>query len=403
VVQFRQNSQGQPYVVARSEGRHVGLPLHRCGVEIKLNHYRLAVRDQKRDIYPMKEALWWHTENDGRILCTLCPRFCRMAEGQAGFCYIRKNLGGKLYSLGYGTSTGFAIDPIEKKPLNHFLPGSQILSFGTAGCNLGCRFCQNWSISKAKLDEAQSLNVSPEQVVELAVKHSVPSIAFTYNDPVIWGEFVIDISRVARERAIKSVMVTAGYITPEARPEVYRYIDAANVDLKAFTEQFYRKLTFSHLEPVLDTLKWLKRETDIWFEITNLMIPGENDDIDETKRLCAWIVENLGDSVPLHFTAFHPDFKLMDRPRTPAATLKQARQIAQSFGIKYCYVGNVHDDEGQTTYCPACHQAVIRRSWHEVLDYQINVGRCSCGAEIPGFFANQASRAAHRRNRHAAR
>ena len=217
----------------------------------------------------------------------------------------------------------------------------------------------------------------------------MPSIAFTYNDPVIWGEFVIDISRVARERGIKSVMVTAGYITPEARPEVFRYIDAANVDLKAFTENFYRKLTFSHLEPVLDTLRWLKRETDIWFEITNLMIPGENDDVDETKRLCDWIVENLGDSVPLHFTAFHPDFKLMDKPGTPAATLKKARQIAQSSGIRYCYVGNVSDDEGQTTYCPACHRAVIRRSWHEVLDYRLNGSQCSCGAEIPGFFSKE--------------
>jgi len=351
----------------------------------------------------MKEARWWHQEDDGRILCTLCPRFCRMAEGQAGFCYIRKNLGGKLYSFGYGTSTGFAIDPIEKKPLNHFLPGSQILSFGTAGCNLGCRFCQNWSISKAKLDDAQSLSVSPEQVVELAIKHRVPSIAFTYNDPVVWGEFVIDISRLASERTIKSVMVTAGYITPEARPEVFRFIDAANVDLKAFTENFYRKLTFSHLDPVLDTLRWLKRESDIWFEITNLMIPGENDAVDETKRLCDWIVENLGDSVPLHFTAFHPDFKLIDKPRTPAATLKKARQIAKSSGIRYCYVGNVSDNEGQTTYCPACHQAVIRRSWHDVIEYRINGSRCSCGVEIPGFFSKESSLAVHRRNRHVLR
>lgn len=348
----------------------------------------------------MKEARWWHHEDDGRILCTLCPRFCRMAEGQAGFCYIRKNLGGRLYSLGYGSSTGFAIDPIEKKPLNHFLPGSQILSFGTAGCNLGCRFCQNWSISKAKLDEAQSLTVSPEQVVELAIEHRVPSIAYTYNDPVIWGEFVIDISRLARECGIKSVMVTAGYITPEARPEVFRYIDAANVDLKAFTEQFYRKLTFSHLDPVLDTLRWLKHESDIWFEITNLIIPGENDSVDETKLLCDWIVKNLGDSIPLHFTAFHPDFKLTDKPRTPTSTLKQARQIAQSLGIKYCYVGNVRDAEGQTTYCPDCHRAVIRRSWHEVLDYRINDGRCFCGAQIPGFYSKDALLAAHRRHRH---
>jgi pyruvate formate lyase activating enzyme len=312
-----------------------------------------------------------------------------MAEGQPGFCYIRKNVGGKLFSLGYGTSTGFAIDPIEKKPLNHFLPGSRILSFGTAGCNLGCRFCQNWSISKAKLDEAHSLNVSPEQVVELAVEHKVPSIAFTYNDPVIWGEFVIDISKLARRRGIKCVMVTAGYITPEARPEVFRYIDAANVDLKAFTERFYHKLTFSHLEPVLDTLKWLKHETDIWVEITNLMIPGENDDPAETQQLCDWVVRNLGDSVPVHFTAFHPDFKLMDRPRTPTATLSRARQIAQAAGIKYCYVGNVYNDEGQTTYCPTCRQALIRRSWHDILSYQLIGSRCPCGTEIPGQFASE--------------
>ena len=351
----------------------------------------------------MHEARWWHQENHGRILCTLCPRLCQMADGQAGFCYIRKNLGGKLYSLGYGTSTGIAIDPIEKKPLNHFLPGSKVLSFGTAGCNLGCRFCQNWSISKAKLDDAKGLSVSPEQLVELAIKYGVPSIAFTYNDPVIWGEFVIDVSRTARDYSIKSVMVTAGYITPEARPDVFRFIDAANVDLKAFSEAFYRKVTLSHLDPVLDTLRWLKRETDIWFEITNLMIPGENDGVDETQRLCDWIVENLGESVPLHFTAFHPDFKLMDKPRTPAATLKRARQIAQSSGIKYCYVGNIDDDAGQTTYCPACHQAIIRRSWHEVLDNRMNRGKCLCGADIPGFFSADPTSAASRQSRHAGR
>jgi pyruvate formate lyase activating enzyme len=348
----------------------------------------LAAIRQKRDIFLMKEARWWHTESDGRILCTLCPRFCRLSEGQGGFCYIRKNVGGKLFSLGYGTSTGFAVDPIEKKPLNHFLPGTEILSFGTAGCNLGCRFCQNWSISKAKLDEADSRNVSAEQVVQLALRNRTPSIAFTYNDPVIWAEWVVDISRLARESGIKNVMVTAGYITPEARPEVFRYVDAANVDLKAFTERFYHKITFSHLEPVLDTLKWLKRETGTWFEITNLMIPEENDDPDETKRLCDWVVNNLGDSVPLHFTAFHPDFKLIDKPRTPPATLQRARQIAQAAGIKFCYVGNVHDVEGQTTYCPACRQPVIRRSWHEILDYRLTGERCPCGEKIAGHFSD---------------
>jgi len=334
----------------------------------------------------MKEALWWRTEADGRILCTLCPRFCRIGKGQAGFCYIRKNIDGELYSLGYGKPTGFAIDPIEKKPLNHFLPGTGILSFGTAGCNLGCRFCQNWSISKAKLDDAQSLSAGPEEVVQLALTHNVPSIAFTYNDPVIWGEFVIDVSRLARECGLKSVMVTAGYITPEARPEVYRYIDAANVDLKAFTERFYHKLTFSHLDPVLDTLKWLKNETGIWLEITNLIIPGENDDPEEAKQLCRWVLENLGDSVPIHFTAFHPDFKMMDKPRTPTATLKRARQIALSAGVKYCYVGNVLDDEGQTTFCPSCGRALIRRSWHDILDYQLIESHCPCGQKIPGYF-----------------
>ncbi len=309
-----------------------------------------------------------------------------MGEGQAGFCYIRKNVAGKLYSLGYGRPTGFAIDPIEKKPLNHFLPGTGILSFGTAGCNLGCRFCQNWSISKAKLDDAQSLSASPEEVVDLALRHKVSSIAYTYNDPVIWGEYVIDISRLARKRGLKSVMVTAGYITREARAEVYRYIDAANVDLKAFTEKFYHKLTFSHLDPVLDTLKWLKNETDIWVEITNLMIPGENDDPEETRRLCEWVVAHLGDSVPVHFTAFHPDFKMMDKPRTPASTLKRARQIALSLGIKYCYVGNVFDEEGQTTFCPNCRRALIRRSWHDTLEYHLVGDRCPCGEKIPGYF-----------------
>jgi pyruvate formate lyase activating enzyme len=238
------------------------------------------------------------------------------------------------------------------------------------------------------LDEAHSLGATPERVVELALQQRVPSIAFTYNDPVIWAEFAIDISRLARDHGLNSVMVTAGYITPEARPEVFQYIDAANVDLKAFTERFYHKITFAHLEPVLDTLKWLKNETEIWFEITNLMIPGENDAPDETRRLCDWIVANLGDSVPVHFTAFHPDFKLRDRPPTPPATLKRARRIALSAGIKFCYVGNVYDDEGQNTYCPACGTVLIRRSWHTILEYRLEENRCACGAEIPGRFTN---------------
>jgi pyruvate formate lyase activating enzyme len=253
-------------------------------------------------------AKWWKETDNGKLLCTLCPRYCTIGEGQEGFCYIRQNIEGKLYSIGYSRPTGFAIDPIEKKPLNHFLPGTEILSFGTAGCNLGCKFCQNWSTSKAKIDNVRSLDASPEDVIELAKKYHTPSIAFTYNDPVIFGEYVIDISKLAREEGIKSVMVTAGYIDKEARKDVYKYIDAANVDLKAFTENFYSKLTSSHLADVLDTLVWLKRETNVWFEITTLLIPDENDSNEEIKQMCEWILQSLGDDVPLHFTAFHPDF-----------------------------------------------------------------------------------------------
>jgi len=335
----------------------------------------------------MKPAKWWESTEKGKLLCTLCPRYCKIGDGQPGFCYIRQNHGGKLYTTGYGHPTGFAIDPIEKKPLNHFLPGSQVLSFGTAGCNLGCRFCQNWSISKAKLDELNSTEASPEYVVELAKKNHVPSIAFTYNDPTIFGEYVIDISKIAREENIKSVMVTAGYIDKEARKEVYKYIDAANVDLKGFTEQFYFKQTISSLEDVLDTLIWLKNETDIWIEITTLLIPGENDSSEEIKNECDWIMKNLGDSVPLHFTAFHPDFKMLDKERTPAKTLERARKIARSVGIKYCYVGNVHNTEGQTTYCPGCNETLIKRDWHEVYFNSISKDKCSkCGYKIAGVF-----------------
>ena len=335
----------------------------------------------------LKLAKWWEPHNSGKLLCTLCPRYCTIGEGQIGFCFIRQNINGKLYSLGYGRPTGFAIDPIEKKPLNHFLPGSSILSFGTAGCNLGCRFCQNWSISKAKLNSVHSQYASPEEVVALAIKHKTPSIAFTYNDPVIFGEYVIDISRLAREVKINSVMVTAGYIDKNARNEVFEFIDAANVDLKAFSEMFYHKLTFSHLAPVLDTLLWLKNETNIWFEITTLLIPNENDSQEEIRRMCDWILRNLGSEVPLHFTAFHPDFKLTDKPATPLSTLVAAWQIAGQMGIKFCYMGNVHHHESQTTYCPQCNKALLKRDWHSVTSNNLTNGLCSyCGAILPGKF-----------------
>jgi pyruvate formate lyase activating enzyme len=335
----------------------------------------------------MKLAKWWEPAEKNKILCTLCPRYCKIGEGQPGFCYIRQNIKGKLYSIGYGKPTGFAIDPIEKKPLNHFFPGTSILSFGTAGCNLGCKFCQNWSMSKAKIDELNSLDASPEAVVELAKKYSVPSIAYTYNDPTIFGEYVIDISRIGREEGVKSVMVTAGYIDKEARKDIYKFIDAANVDLKGFTERFYNKLTFSGLNEVLGTLVWLKNETDIWFEITTLLIPGENDSGEEIKQECDWILNNLGDSVPVHFTAFHPDFRMRDKEKTPAQTLKSSREIAINAGIKFCYTGNIYDSEGQATYCTNCNYPLIKRSWHDVIKNDLQNGSCpKCKTNIPGIF-----------------
>ncbi len=334
-----------------------------------------------------KEAKWWKEGKNGKIICTLCPRYCELGEGQKGFCYIRENINGKLYSTGYGRPTGFGLDPIEKKPLFHFLPGTSVLSFGTAGCNLGCKFCQNWTMSKSKLEDVNALYASPEDVVKLALQYNAPSIAYTYNDPTIFGEYVIDISQIARNSGIRNVMVTAGYIDKKARKDVYKYIDAANVDLKAFSEDFYRKLTLSHIAPVLDTLRWIKNETDIWLEITTLLIPGENDSDNELKAMADWIVENLGDEVPLHFTAFHPDFMMRDKNPTPHSTLIKARKIALNAGIKYCYVGNVHDNEGETTYCPNCGKPLIKRDWHSVYENNLVDGKCpDCGTTIAGVF-----------------
>lgn len=291
----------------------------------------------------------------------------------------------------YGRSTGFCIDPIEKKPLNHFLPGTAVLSFGTAGCNLGCKFCQNWDISKAKQTEILSEYAEPEDIVRTAKEWKCRSIAFTYNDPVIWAEYAIETAKVARAEGIKTVAVTAGYITPKARPGFYHWMDAANVDLKAFTEDFYRNLTLSHLEPVLDTLRWLKHESSVWFEITNLMIPGENDSADETRRLCDWVVENLGEEVPLHFSAFHPDFKMRETPATPHETLRRAREIALETGVKFAYVGNVYDLQCESTYCPSCWEMIIERDWYEIGGYHIASGKCrNCSAPIPGVFEEKA-------------
>lgn len=333
------------------------------------------------------EARWWEESKNNKLLCTLCPRYCEIGPGQAGFCYIRQNINGKLYSIGYGRPTGFAIDPIEKKPLNHFYPGTKILSFGTAGCNLGCKFCQNWTTSKAKLDDSNSIIASPEDVVLLAKRYRTPSIAYTYNDPTIFGEFVIDVANLARQENIKSVMVTAGYIDKEARKDIYKNIDAANVDLKAFTEEFYFKNTYSHINYVLDTLMWIKHDTDVWLEITTLLIPGENDSDDEIKKECDWILKNLGDEVPIHFTAFHPDFKMMNKKSTPHTTLINAKSIALSAGIKYVYLGNVHDSKNQSTYCNNCNSLLIERNWHQINLVNLRGSKCKiCGNKLSGVF-----------------
>jgi len=332
---------------------------------------------------------WWRPLNGGRKLqCELCPRNCQLGEGQKGFCFVREARGGQIVLTSYGRASGFCVDPIEKKPLNHFYPGTSVLSFGTAGCNLGCRFCQNWDISKAREADRLTDVAAPQAVAEAARDAGCRSVAFTYNDPVIFAEYAIDCARACRAQGIKTVAVTAGYISPEAREEFFSVMDAANVDLKAFTDEFYQRLCFARLEPVLDTLRYLKRETDVWFEITTLLIPGENDSPDEVAKLCDWVAENLGPDVPLHFSAFHPDFKLVAKERTPPSTLNRAREQARAAGIWYVYTGNVHDAAGQSTYCPECGAMVIERNWYDLgawnLDQDGRYGGCE--RKIAGRF-----------------
>ncbi|MFO0908971.1 MAG: AmmeMemoRadiSam system radical SAM enzyme [Isosphaeraceae bacterium] len=330
---------------------------------------------------------WWHDEPDGRVVCDLCPRACRLKPGDRGFCFVRENRDGAMVLTTYGRSTGFCIDPIEKKPLNHFYPGSSVLSFGTAGCNLGCKFCQNWDISKSREVERLSERATPDAIAEAAVQLGCKSVAFTYNDPVVWAEYAIDTARACRARGIKTVAVTAGYIAPEAREPFFEVMDAANVDLKALSEQFYHEITYSHLQPVLDTLAWLARETDCWFEITNLLIPGANDSVDEIERLAEWVLNHCGDEVPLHFSAFHPDFRMRDRPATPHATLLMAHERARRAGLKHVYTGNVNDQAHQSTRCPHCNTVVIERNWYELGAYRLDGDRCrACGGRVAGRF-----------------
>ncbi len=344
---------------------------------------------------------WWHRLDDGRIQCDLCPRDCRLHEGQRGACFVRQREGDGIVLTTWGRSSGFCIDPIEKKPLNHFHPGSSVFSFGTAGCNLACKFCQNWDISKSREMDTLMDAASPATIAEAAADTGCASVAFTYNDPVIFAEYAMDVADACHARGIATVAVTAGYIGADARREFYAKMDAANVDLKGFTDDFYVKLCGARLQPVLDTLVYLKHETDVWLEITTLLIPGKNDSDAEVEAMCAWIVRELGGEVPLHFTAFHPDYKMTDLGATPAGTLTRARDIALSAGLRYVYTGNVHDRTGGTTSCPGCGAALIVRDWHDILRYDLTAeGRCNrCQTRLPGRFGPLDGRRGHARRR----
>ena len=331
---------------------------------------------------------FWHLLDDGRVQCDLCPRHCRLREGQRGLCYVRQRLDDEIKLVSYGRSSGFCVDPIEKKPLNHFYPGSAVLSFGTAGCNLACKFCQNWDMSKSREMDTLADRAMPERLAETAVQLDCHSIAFTYNDPVIFHEYAIDVAAACHESDVKSVAVTAGYIDPEPRVEFFAAMDAANVDLKAFTDRFYYKICGGHLAPVLETLEYIRHETDTWLELTTLLIPGENDSDAELHEMCAWVVEHLGADVPMHFSAFHPDWKMRDIGPTPPATLTRARRIALDNGVHHAFTGNVHDPGGSSTYCHACGDLLIERDWYQLGRWQLDADGCckECGTRLPGHF-----------------
>jgi len=331
---------------------------------------------------------YWSTLDDGRIRCDLCPRSCKLHEGQRGLCFVRARFDNEIVLTTHGRASGFCIDPVEKKPLFHFLPGTPILSFGTAGCNLTCRFCQNWSISRSRKDDTLSDRATPSDIAERAHELGCAGVAFTYNDPVIFHEFAIDVAVACRERGIKSVAVTAGYVMSEPRAEFYANIDAVNIDLKGFTEEFYRRVCGGHLGPILETLEYICGETDVWLEVTTLLIPGLNDSPDDVHQLTSWIAAHLGPDVPLHFSAFHPGFKMLDVPSTPPGTLTMARQIALNNGIRHVYTGNVHDPVGQTTYCHRCGSTLVERDGYRLGRWRLDpVGRCKeCRTLCAGVF-----------------
>lgn len=344
--------------------------------------------DEPISIAERHPARWWHKLDDGRIQCDLCPRDCKLNEGQRGACFVRGRINDEMVLTTYGRSSGFCVDPIEKKPLNHFYPGSSILSFGTAGCNLACKFCQNWDISKARSFDRLADQATPEAIARSAVELGCKSVAFTYNDPVIFAEYAMDVADACHDAGVQTVAVTAGYIHAQPRAEFFAKMDAANVDLKAFTDEFYFKQTGAHLQPVLDTLKYLCKETQVWVELTTLLIPGLNDSAHEIGRMCEWIAGELGTEVPLHFSAFHPDYKLTALPPTSPSKLTEARQIAHSSGLKHVYTGNVHDLSGGTTLCGNCGTTLIVRDWYVIREYAVtDMGTCPhCGTKLAGRF-----------------
>ena len=341
---------------------------------------------------------YWHHLDDGRVQCDVCPRSCKMRPGQRGVCFVRGRPAAPegaavapddgVVLLTYGRSSGYCVDPVEKKPLDHFLPGSSVLSFGTAGCNLACRFCQNWDISKSKEMDTLADAATPEGIARAARRLGCRSVAFTYNDPTIFLEYAADVADACHEVGVSAIAVTAGYICPEPRRDLYGHLDALNVDLKGFTEDFYRHVCGARLEPVLETLEYLRHETDLWFEITTLLIPGRNDADAELDELTRWVAGHLGPDVPLHFTAFHPDFKMTDVPPTPPSTLTRAREWGLRNGLRYVYIGNVHDSAGSSTWCPGCGALLVERDWYRLGAWHLtDDGRCrTCDHQVPGRF-----------------
>ncbi len=341
---------------------------------------------------------YWHYLDDGRIQCDLCPRACKLKEGQRALCFVRARQNNQIVLTTYGRSSGFCVDPIEKKPLNHFYPGTPILSFGTAGCNLACKFCQNWDMSKSRQMDTLADRALPQTLAQAAKKLGCSSIAYTYNDPVIFLEYAVDTAKACQQLGIYSVAVTAAYMTDQAREEFFQYMDAANVDLKAFSEKFYWKITGGHLQEVLETLIYIKHHTNTWLELTTLLIPDENDSEQELHAMTQWIVEHLGVDVPIHFTAFHPDWKMLDKTRTPASTLYKAREIALKNGIRYAYTGNISDVHTGSTYCHHCGQLLIGRAGYTITAWNLTNGHCSaCHTACAGHFADKAGHWGSRR------